>query len=100
MRPVKAKNFRADVAAKGRRRQLGGESCGQEGGASGGLGPRSRPAPPRLACVGLAANLFEAYFRLYKPRLGSALPALTPQVYLHYESHFAEELDSIFGPRA
>jgi very-short-patch-repair endonuclease len=30
-------------------------------------------------------SLFEVYFRLYKSRLGSALPALIPQVYLHYD---------------
>jgi hypothetical protein len=29
--------------------------------------------------------LFETYFRIYRPRLGDALPALIPQVYLHYD---------------
>ena len=30
-------------------------------------------------------NLFDTYFKLYRPRLGDALPALIPQVYLHYD---------------
>jgi very-short-patch-repair endonuclease len=30
-------------------------------------------------------NLFETYFRLYRKSLGDALPALVPQVYLHYD---------------
>jgi very-short-patch-repair endonuclease len=29
--------------------------------------------------------LFDNYFRLYRPKLGEALPALIPQVYLHYD---------------
>jgi AbiJ N-terminal domain 3 len=29
--------------------------------------------------------LFDNYFRLYRPTLGEALPALIPQVYLHYD---------------
>jgi hypothetical protein len=30
-------------------------------------------------------RLFDAYFRLYRPKLAAALPALIPQVYLHYD---------------
>lgn len=30
-------------------------------------------------------NLFAAYFKGFRDRLGSALPALVPQVYLHYD---------------
>lgn len=30
-------------------------------------------------------SLFDNYFRLYRPSLGTALPALIPQVYLHYD---------------
>ena len=30
-------------------------------------------------------GLFEVYFRLYRAKLGDALPALIPQVYLHYD---------------
>lgn len=29
--------------------------------------------------------LFDTYFRRYRPRLQAALPALIPQVYLHYD---------------
>jgi very-short-patch-repair endonuclease len=37
-------------------------------------------------------SLFEAYFRLYKPRLRGALPALIPQVYLHYDPAVVKQL--------
>ena len=37
-------------------------------------------------------GLFDAYFRLYRPRLGSALPALIPQVYLHYDPAVVKQL--------
>jgi len=30
-------------------------------------------------------SLFDTYFRLYRPKLGNSLPALIPQVYLHYD---------------
>lgn len=30
-------------------------------------------------------NLFDTYFRLYRAKLGTTLPALIPQVYLHYD---------------
>lgn len=30
-------------------------------------------------------KLFAAYFKVYRPALGDALPALLPQVYLHYD---------------
>jgi hypothetical protein len=30
-------------------------------------------------------GLFDTYFRLYRPKLAGALPALIPQVYLHYD---------------
>jgi hypothetical protein len=30
-------------------------------------------------------RLFAAYFKVYRPALGDALPALLPQVYLHYD---------------
>ena len=30
-------------------------------------------------------NLFNSYFKLYRERLGDRLPALVPQVYLHYD---------------
>jgi very-short-patch-repair endonuclease len=64
----------------------------QEGGAS---GDSARALGLRLH-VSLASdaerNLFEAYFRLYKPRLGLALPALIPQVYLHYDPAVVKNL--------
>jgi AbiJ N-terminal domain 3 len=37
-------------------------------------------------------NLFDTFFRLYKPRLGAALPALIPQVYLHYDPAVVKQL--------
>lgn len=37
-------------------------------------------------------NLFETYFRIYRPRLGEALPALIPQVYLHYDPAVVKQL--------
>jgi very-short-patch-repair endonuclease len=30
-------------------------------------------------------RFFNAYFKVFRPRLGDALPALVPQVYLHYD---------------
>jgi hypothetical protein len=30
-------------------------------------------------------NLFDTYFRLFRPKLADRLPALVPQVYLHYD---------------
>ncbi len=30
-------------------------------------------------------GLFDTYFRIYRPKLAGALPALIPQVYLHYD---------------
>ncbi|QGM97257.1 hypothetical protein [Methylocystis parvus] len=30
-------------------------------------------------------NLFDTYFKLYRPKLADALPAIIPQVYLHYD---------------
>jgi hypothetical protein len=55
----------------------------QEGGGS---GDSARALGLRLH-ASLASDaersLFEVYFRLYKSRLGSALPALIPQVYTH-----------------
>ena len=37
-------------------------------------------------------NLFESYFKLYRRRLGVALPALVPQVYLHYDPAIVKSL--------
>jgi very-short-patch-repair endonuclease len=37
-------------------------------------------------------NLFASYFRLYRRSLGPALPALLPQVYLHYDPAVVKEL--------
>ena len=37
-------------------------------------------------------RLFETYFRLFKPLLGLALPALIPQVYLHYDPAVVKQL--------
>lgn len=37
-------------------------------------------------------SLFETYFRLYKPRFGPRLPALVPQVYLHYDPAVVKHL--------
>ena len=37
-------------------------------------------------------NLFGSYFRLYRKSLGPALPALIPQVYLHYDPAVVKEL--------
>jgi hypothetical protein len=45
------------------------------------LGQRLRAS---LASDGERA-LFEEYFRAYRPLLGASLPALIPQVYLHYD---------------
>ncbi len=36
-----------------------------------------RESPP-------ARSFFKAYFRIYKERMGAALPALIPEVYLHH----------------
>jgi very-short-patch-repair endonuclease len=64
----------------------------QEGGGS---GDSARALGLRLH-ASLASDaersLFEVYFRLYKSRLGSALPALIPQVYLHYDPAFVKYL--------
>lgn len=30
-------------------------------------------------------NLFDTYFKIYRPKLADALPAIVPQVYLHYD---------------
>ncbi|WP_407523733.1 hypothetical protein [Methylobacterium oryzisoli] len=45
------------------------------------LGRRLRASLSSLAEQGL----FDAYFRRYRPLLQAALPALVPQVYLHYD---------------
>jgi very-short-patch-repair endonuclease len=37
--------------------------------------------------------LFSTYFREFKPRLGDRLPALLPQVYLHYDPRSRSERD-------
>lgn len=37
-------------------------------------------------------RLFNAYFRIFQPRLRDALPALIPQVYLHYDPVTLREL--------
>jgi len=37
-------------------------------------------------------RLFRAYFRILRPMLGDALPALVPQVYLHYDPMTLREL--------
>lgn len=37
-------------------------------------------------------NLFASYFRVFKPRLASSLPALLPQVYLHYDPRTVRQL--------
>lgn len=37
-------------------------------------------------------RFFKAYFKLLRPRLGDALPALLPQVYLHYDPMTLREL--------
>lgn len=36
--------------------------------------------------------LFDTYFRVYRPLLGSALPALIPQVYLHFDPAIVKQL--------
>lgn len=36
--------------------------------------------------------LFDTFFRLYWQRMGSALPALVPQVYLHYDPAVVKQL--------
>jgi very-short-patch-repair endonuclease len=64
----------------------------QEGGISGdparALGLRLRASLASDAERGL----FEAYFRLFKSRLGAVLPALIPQVYLHYDPAIVKNL--------
>lgn len=42
-------------------------------------------------------NLFNSYFKLYRYRLGEALPALIPQVYLHYDPAVVKLLRSRAG---
>ncbi len=37
-------------------------------------------------------TLFDTYFRVYRPLLGSTLPALIPQVYLHYDPAIMKQL--------
>jgi very-short-patch-repair endonuclease len=37
-------------------------------------------------------RLFKAYFKIFRPLLGDALPALVPQVYLHYDPLTLREL--------
>lgn len=37
-------------------------------------------------------RMFTAYFKAFRPRLGDALPALVPQVYLHYDPMTLREL--------
>lgn len=37
-------------------------------------------------------TVFETYFRTYRPRLGEQLPALVPQVYLHYDPAVVKRL--------
>ena len=51
------------------------------------LGGRLRKAlasPPEIL-------LFDSYFKAMKPRMGSGLPALVPQVYVHYDPKTARE---------
>jgi very-short-patch-repair endonuclease len=64
----------------------------QEGGTSGdparALGLRLRASLASDA----ERSLFEAYFRLFKSRVGAALPALIPQVYLHYDPAVVKNL--------
>lgn len=44
-------------------------------------------------------HLFAAYFRLLREPLGSALPALIPQVYLHYDPYTLKHLGKARLPR-
>ena len=37
--------------------------------------------------------LFDTYFKVFKPKLGDKLPALLPQVYLHYDPRNMDERD-------
>jgi len=37
-------------------------------------------------------NLFNSYFKLYRAKLGDRLPALVPQVYLHYDPAIVKRL--------
>lgn len=37
-------------------------------------------------------TLFDTYFRVYRPLLGSTLPALVPQVYLHFDPAIVKQL--------
>lgn len=39
-------------------------------------------------------NVFAHYFRVFQPKLGAALPALVPQVYLHYNPAIMKQLRS------
>ncbi len=45
----------------------------------------SRQSPPER-------RLFESYFKAFREELGPALPALIPQVYLHYDPYTIKEL--------
>ena len=58
-----------------------GEQHPEEGDPAKSLGLRLRTSLSSLAEQGL----FDTYFRRYRPMLQSALPALIPQVYLHYD---------------
>jgi very-short-patch-repair endonuclease len=37
--------------------------------------------------------LFTTYFKVFKPKMGNRLPALLPQVYLHYDPRYKSERD-------
>ena len=62
----------------------------------------AEPSPDPARALGLRLRaalasdaercLFDTYFRLYKPRFDSALPALVPQVYLHYDPAIVKQL--------
>jgi very-short-patch-repair endonuclease len=65
-------------------------------------GHEAEPSPDPARALGLRLRaalasdaercLFDTYFRLYKPRFDSALPALVPQVYLHYDPAIVKQL--------
>lgn len=56
-------------------------SASPTGGDAGSLGKRLQESLASDA----ERNLFATYFKAYRPALGASLPALLPQVYLHYD---------------
>ncbi|CAN5223820.1 hypothetical protein BH10PSE3_BH10PSE3_07070 [soil metagenome] len=64
-------------------------SAQSKGGDAASLGGRLREALASDA----EAKLFSTYFKTYRNALGDALPALLPQVYLHYDPAVVKYLD-------